>query len=557
MFAADEAYVNPLLVAMQSVIEHISPLTMINFFILDNALTVQSQTRIQSITDAPHHVAFIPVDHQLFARFPESNHINKTAYYRILAPQYLLDKGIERVLYLDADVFVQADLTPLYDTSLGQHIVGAVIDPGQALTLRRLGIKPPLSNNIYFNSGVMLIDTVRWQAAAITTRTFQFIKQHTDRLQFHDQDALNATLVGQVQLLAPKWNVQNSLIFKRHAPINPTYAQLFDQAIEQPAIVHFTTHEKPWNTLKAHPFLNQYMTRFNQVRDAQHDAINIVSATNSKFVETLAILYASILNHNDSFRRYAFYVMEDHLTARDRAVLQQVVGHFDADLTFVTVDESCLANTVESDRILKTAYYRILIPNVLPQLDRALYIDCDALCVTNLARLWDIDLGQSFLAAVEDAGFHQRLEKMAITYQSPRYFNSGVMLMNLKKWRQHQIVERVLTFINQHPEKLRFHDQDALNAILHDRWIHLHPQWNAQTNILMQTITPPTEQLKKQFAETRRAPSLVHFCGHEKPWQPTSTHPFTPQYRYYRQRFLRPNTHLVAFDQRRSRPQEG
>ncbi|MCP8861635.1 glycosyltransferase family 8 protein [Latilactobacillus curvatus] len=557
IFAADENYGDQLLIAIKSVLTHISPKTTINFFILDNELTPQTKHAVSKRVPRPNQVEFIALNKQLFENCPESNHINKTAYYRILAPTLLLRKKIERVLYLDVDILVQTDLTPLYNTPLGTNIVGAVIDPGQALTLRRLGITPPQSNNIYFNSGVMLIDTVRWNHASITERTFHFINHHADRLQFHDQDALNATLVGKVKLLHPKWNVQNSLLFRKHAPINTEYAHLFDEAIANPAIVHFTTHEKPWNTLKSHPFLNQYQKELKQLHAQQSDIINIVSAVNSDFIETLAILYASILNHNDSHRHYAFYVLEDHLTARDKAVLQHVVARFDADLTFAEVNESLLANTVESDRILKTAYYRILIPDVFPHLDRALYIDCDALCLTDLARLWDIDLGQSFLAAVEDAGFHERLEKMAIDYQSPRYFNSGVMLLNLKKWRQHNIVSRVLDFINQHPEKLRFHDQDALNAILHDRWIHLHPMWNAQTNILMNTITPPTEHLKKQFLETQKEPALVHFCGHEKPWHASSSHPFTPQYRYYRQRFLKQKKRLVPFANRRSLSQQG
>lgn len=557
MFAADENYADQLLIAIKSVLTHISPQTTINFFILDNELAPQTKCAVQKLVRNPHQVEYLTLNKQLFENCPESNHINKTAYYRIMAPLLLLRKHVERVLYLDVDILVQTDLTPLYNTSLGTNIVGAVIDPGQALTLRRLGVTPPQSNNIYFNSGVLLIDTVRWVNASITERTFHFINHHPALLKFHDQDALNATLVGKVQMLHPKWNVQNTLILKKHSPINTEYARLFDEAIAKPAIVHFTTHEKPWNTLTEHPYLKQYQAALKKLQAQQTETINIVSAVNSGFIETLAILYASILNHNDTFRHYAFYVLEDHLTARDRAVLQQVVGRFNADLTFVEIDESLLANTVESDRILKTAYYRILIPDVLPQLNRALYIDCDALCVTNLARLWDINLGDAYLAAVEDAGFHGRLEKMDIDYQSPRYFNSGVMLLNLKKWRHHNIVGRVLDFINHHPEKLRFHDQDALNAILHDQWIHLHPMWNAQTNILMNAITPPTEQLKKQFLEAQKEPALVHFCGHEKPWHASSTHPFTPQYRYYRQRFLKQKARLVPFANRRSLPQQG
>ncbi|XEO94099.1 glycosyltransferase [Latilactobacillus sakei] len=539
MFAADNNYADQLLIAIKSILAHIPAETTVHFLILDNELTPQTKCLVRQITKQSHQVDFIKINQQLLKNCPESNHINKTAYYRILAPQILLRKGINRVLYLDVDILVQTDITPLYESHLGTNIVGAIIDPGQALALPRLGVSPEKSGNIYFNSGVMLIDTFRWEENQISELTLRFINQHPERIIFHDQDALNAILAGKVQLLHPAWNVQNSLIFRKHQPINATYKKLFDEAIAQPKIVHFTTHNKPWNTLKEHPFLAQYQAYSQQLGALKKDSINIVSAVNAAFIEPLAILYASILNHNDTQRHYSFYVLEDHLTEADKIPLKQVVAAFDADLTFLKVDEALLANIVESDRILKSAYYRILIPQVLNGIDRALYLDCDALCNVNLERLWNIDLGEFPLAAVEDAGFHQRLEKMAIKCHSTRYFNSGMMLMDLKKWRQQAITEKTLDFINHHPEKLRFHDQDALNAVLHDQWLHLHPKWNAQTNIIMDKITPP-QRLQQQFIEAKKAPAIVHFCGHEKPWHAVSTHPFTPQYRYYRHRFLKP-----------------
>lgn len=538
MFAADNHYADQLLIGLESIQKHIAATTVIHFYICDNALSQQTKTNIKTLVQARHAVTFLNIDQRRLANCPESNHINQTAYYRILAPELLLQHGVTRVLYLDADILAQSDVTPLFESDLGDNVIGAVIDPGQALMLKRLGVSAAKVKALYFNSGMMLIDVTRWEQAHITQRTLAFIDRYPERIIFHDQDALNAVLAGDVQFLNPHWNVQNSLIFRQHAPINAEYAALFEAAINHPKIVHFTTHHKPWNTLKNHPFLAEYQQYQQQLATLKNNQINIVSAVNATFIEPLAVLYASILNHNDSHRHYAFYVLANHLTARDKVPLQKVVAAFHASLTFLEVDEALLENIVESDRILKSAYYRILIPLVLPKLERALYLDCDALATVDLARLWDLNLGDFLLAAVEDAGFHHRLEAMAIDYRSPRYFNSGVMLMDLKKWRAQKVVERTLAFINHHPDKLRFHDQDALNAILHDQWLHLHPKWNAQTYILTAKVTAPDERLRRQFAETQKEPAIVHFCGHEKPWQADSAHPFTPQYRYYRYRFL-------------------
>ncbi len=89
--------------------------------------------------------------------------------------------------------------------------------------------------------------------------------------------------------------------------------------------------------------------------------------------------------------------------------------------------------------------------------------------------LWQTNLEGNVIAAVEDAGFHDRLEKMGITKENEKYFNSGMMLIDLVRWRAKSITQKVLDYINQNPEKLRFHDQDALNAILYNDWLHLHP----------------------------------------------------------------------------------
>lgn len=175
MFAADNNYADQLLIAIKSILAHIPAETTVHFLILDNELTPQTKCLVRQITKQSHQVDFIKINQQLLKNCPESNHINKTAYYRILAPQILLRKGISRVLYLDVDILVQTDITPLYESHLGTNIVGAIIDPGQALALPRLGVSPEKSGNIYFNSGVMLIDTFRWEENQISELTLRFI----------------------------------------------------------------------------------------------------------------------------------------------------------------------------------------------------------------------------------------------------------------------------------------------------------------------------------------------------------------------------------------------
>jgi lipopolysaccharide biosynthesis glycosyltransferase len=535
LLAADENYADQLCITIKTALDSLSSKTRAHFIVLSNSLSEQTMASLADLVHGLHSIEYMDLDSAAFDFCPTNSHINKTAYYRIVAPQLLAQRGMKRVLYLDVDLLVRHDLTELFESSLNDHIVGAVIDTGQAFALTRLAVDPlTAASNIYFNSGIMLIDIPKWNQHQITEKTLDFIQKHPNRIIFHDQDALNATLAGQVQMLHPKWNMQNSMIFRKHAPINAAYDQLITDGIKDPGIVHFTTHEKPWKTLAEHPYLDEYHEELSEL-EIDRGVINVISAANSAFIEPLLTSYVSILE-NDAENQYNFFVLPDHLSARDMMLLGSVIARYDnASIEIVEVNEDLLANAVESDRILKSAYYRILAPELLTKINRAIYMDCDILCNadTNLTELWQTPLEGNIIAAVEDAGFHDRLEHMGITRDNSKYFNSGLMLIDLVCWRAASTTQSVLDYINHHPEKLKFHDQDALNARLHDKWLRLHPQWNTQSNIVFNSVNPPRTELAEQFAEARQAPKLIHFCGHVKPWHEDSTHPYTKIYQKY------------------------
>ena len=250
--------------------------------------------------------------------------------------------------------------------------------------------------------------------------------------------------------------------------------------------------------------------------------IAIVSSCNTKFVPHLAALFVSVLENSDPKVFVRFYVIDDNIDNESKQLLRFSVknSRMNTEVEFLKINKKFFENVVTSDRIPETAYYRIAIPELFrgKNVERLLYMDCDMITVKDVTPLWDLEFNGAILAAVEDAGFHQRLEKMEIPAKSTRYFNSGLMLINVEKWLEQDITKKVLTFIEENPEKLRFHDQDALNAILHDRWIPLHPKWNAQGYIMAKAKQHPTPQGEKEYEETRKDPSIIHFSGHVKPW---------------------------------------
>lgn len=278
--------------------------------------------------------------------------------------------------------------------------------------------------------------------------------------------------------------------------------------------------------------------------------ITIVSAADEAFVPHLATLFLSLLKTKKPDTTISFYVIDDHISLVSKDKLNQMVNEYNAMISYLQIDTLEFDDMVESDRIPTTAYFRIAIPNFLKQTDieRAIYLDCDIIALQPIEDIWRIDLGDKLVAAVEDAGFHQRLDAMEIDAKSNTYFNSGVMIIDLEKWRAEKITEQVLNFATTNQEELRFHDQDALNAILHDRWLIVHPKWNAQAYILQGEKDHPTKIGKMEYDEARNDPALVHYSGHVKPWHKESDHPYQKNYLATRQQTPFPLDELRSVD---------
>jgi lipopolysaccharide biosynthesis glycosyltransferase len=176
------------------------------------------------------------------------------------------------------------------------------------------------------------------------------------------------------------------------------------------------------------------------------------------------------------------------------------------------------------DKYLSIAtYYRLFSPRVLPaNLTKVLYLDSDIVVRRSLSGLWNTDLNDHALAAVEEFGDFRKTPRI-------RKFNAGVMLINLDFWRRNSVAEQAMAFARNHPEKVEWHDQDALNAVLDDRWIRLSAIWNEQTGVVSALRMEPA-----------RDAAIVHFEGPVKPWQwywnVRVPHPLKYEYHRYRSR---------------------
>ncbi len=160
--------------------------------------------------------------------------------------------------------------------------------------------------------------------------------------------------------------------------------------------------------------------------------------------------------------------------------------------------------------------------------------------VSDLSPLYNMAVGDNLICAARDIEL--------ATVSSPRavfnyaelgipadahYFNSGVMLINLRGWRQENVTPRVLDYLRAHGESVQYWDQGALNAILHDKWTEIDPAWNQTRIVIIPEIWSELGYSSADWKRTRDHPKIVHFTGPHKPWLPSLTFLRLPRYSYF------------------------
>lgn len=248
---------------------------------------------------------------------------------------------------------------------------------------------------------------------------------------------------------------------------------------------------------------------------------HIVYASDDKFAEILGVSLVSLYENSKDMDDIVVYVLDSGITEDNKQKLLSVCKTYKrSNVTFIpgkNISEK-LSMDVAIDRGSLSQYARLFVSSDLPQeLDRVLYLDCDIIINKSIKELWNIDLHGKTIGALMDA-FSKYYRGNINLEPDDIMFNSGVMLINLEKWREQSVEDRLLKFIASKNGKIQQGDQGALNHVLsHDTYC-FEPRFNAVTIFFDFTYKdmliyrrPPKFYTEEQVNEAIAAPLVIHF----------------------------------------------
>lgn len=274
------------------------------------------------------------------------------------------------------------------------------------------------------------------------------------------------------------------------------------------------------------------------------DPIVISCAADDLFAMPCAVTLRSALANLPQRRSVKAFVLDGGITRKNRAKIVQSNEDFNVDIEFIKPKSDEIRRLFVGSRsnYPAAAYLRLLLPELLPAAcDKVVYFDSDIIVLGNLEKLWDVDIGDAYMLAAMDAANrslgwpshlkHIDLKRMNLS-PAQKYLQSGVLVLNLKKWREAGITRKLLDFIAQHSE-LPYPDMDALNFVLAGKWRELDPRWNqipCVYDFKNWRESPYTEQ---ELNNVVTDPYIVHYGSHPKPWQRNCAHPLRGLWRDY------------------------
>ena len=212
------------------------------------------------------------------------------------------------------------------------------------------------------------------------------------------------------------------------------------------------------------------------------EPIEIFFASDSSYCPFMSTAIASILKNAGAKDSFSFHIADGGLTEDDKQKVEELkkIKNFKLAYYRPNLHEYLQFFRTDVANFPIIVNTRLFVEKLLPPtLDKVIYLDADTVVLGSLSDLWKTELENNFVAAVPDLKMRLSHRRQLGLPNEYRYFNSGMLLINLKKWREESALEKLLDICLEIRDKIEFPDQDALNVFAYrTRYYELPRRWN-------------------------------------------------------------------------------
>jgi lipopolysaccharide biosynthesis glycosyltransferase len=241
--------------------------------------------------------------------------------------------------------------------------------------------------------------------------------------------------------------------------------------------------------------------------------MNICLASDRNYLHYLYITIASILKSSLKDEEINIFILQSDFDTNARSILNRLKKTRNFNLEFIDIDETQLSDCkLEGYHLPLQTYYRYLIADLKPELDKIIYLDVDTEVCGSLSELWNIDLHDNIIGAVRDSWclHNDSSIKTKIGHDDDDlYFNAGILLLNLEAFRRLRLKDTLIytSIINR--DIFSWGDQDALNQVCRKRVKEVSPIYNFQTEDYIRYQNGELKHIGDNFI-------IRHYCGKDK-----------------------------------------
>lgn len=269
--------------------------------------------------------------------------------------------------------------------------------------------------------------------------------------------------------------------------------------------------------------------------------MHIVYSSDDNYAQHMGASIYSLLSHNAG-SAIVIYVIDNGISSDSKGKLQQIINQFPLSriqwIDFSKWSEKLTLNMQWP--ISLSSYGRLFIGSMLPaDVSRCLYLDCDMIICDCIDELWNWDMHGCTIASVQDTVSRETKERIGVHCEE-KYFNAGLLLIDLNKWRSIDTEWACLDFIARHQGSVTHHDQGVLNGLFHQDVSILPLKYNVMTihyimsraKILKYFREESPFYSEEEIAQAKAHPVVLHYTPSftSRPWVRTCRHPLKKLY---------------------------